>query len=138
MHQLFSSSSIGWIISRFSGIAVMVLFWIWLGWTQSILWEQAPTFSSVFIAVGGVATILVCMPWSCLPMGWWKRLFALWCLVALALAVVLIGQVSYSQAFMLDLGQKAKPPMLQGAFLFIYLLQLPTVFFQRYEHAFEA
>jgi hypothetical protein len=48
------------------------------------------------------------------------------------LAVLLIGEVAYTQAIAMELKTKARPPMLEGALLFLSLLQVPTVFFIRY------
>lgn len=125
----------GLTISRFVGVLTGGAVVIWAALTFNRLGATQPVFSSLLLCVGFLYAGLLVFPWRAIK--WpllWKGLFAAMITLMVIWAVFLIGEVAYTQAIAIELKAKARPPVLEGALLFLSLLQVPTVFFARYPH----
>lgn len=128
----------GLTISRFVGVLTGAAVAIWAVLIFNRLGATQPIFSGLLLCVGLFYAGLLVFPWGAIK--WpllWKGLFAAMIALMVIWAVFLIGEVAYTQAIAIELKAKARPPVLEGALLFLSLLQVPTVFFARYPHCLE-
>lgn len=61
----------------------------------------------------------------------WKRIFALFALASVAFVFVIMFETLFNYIDMMSVGRKPGLPAFNGTLIFIALLQVPTVLFQR-------
>lgn len=87
--------------------------------------------SLIFIGLGS----LYLFPWKReITDRLWKRLFLLLILVTAIFVFTLMASVMSEHIAIAQAGQKAPPPMIEGALLFLVLIQVPTILFERNPH----
>lgn len=130
------SCSKGLRISRFFGrvTAVGLLLWLWV--MNGRLSPNYPHFMMFLNITGGVYALFLLMPWSKrLSSKMWWGLFLSFIGLSMILAIGFVGTVAYEQAEAIANLKRARPPIAQGILIFLCLLQVPTLFFDRMEKA---
>lgn len=123
-------------ISRFFGrvTAIGLIAWLWK--INGELQTNYPNFTLFLTIIGVLYAFFLLMPWSKkIPSKIWWGFFLGFIALSVALAIGFVGSVAYEQVEALESLRRARPPILQGILMFLCLLQIPTLFFDRMQRA---
>ncbi len=85
-------------------------------------------FKAIYFILYG---IVLNLPFSRIPEARWKGSFALLTLCSAAFVFVMVVSVMFSYMAAADRGERLGVPGLEGSLIFLALLQVPAVLFQR-------